>query len=788
MITAGRVHIVGVRHHSPACGRLVRRTIQRLKPAYVLIEGPSDMNDRIDELLLGHELPIAVFSFHAEAGARMAASWSPFSEHSPEWQALVTGREEGARVLFMDLPAWHKAFWGIENRYGDHGRRHARAVARLCRRYHVEGYDALWDHLFEGPADAEGELEHLAARLDAYFEALRGDEAPSDRDGPREGLMRGFILAALRDTAGADAPPIVAVCGGYHQPALAVREEEASDAAWPVVEPVEGAKSYLVPWSHHRLDSMTGYEAGMPSPTFYEAVFHAGARRAPELLLRVIVEHLRAKRHHVSSADLIAAVALSEGLARLRGHACLLRTDLLDGLAAALVKDALDAPMPWTERGAVRRETDALLVELLVALSGRREGRLAARTPRPPLLDDFARELEAKDLSPGPLARVVKLSLQSPEDLERSRVLHRARVLEIPGFTRQRGPAWASDPTLEEAWTVARSDQADSALIEASRFGATLLEAAARRLEDALEAADLGLDQLAALLGEAVFIGIDGLTDRALAEVRRHAAREPDLGKLGAALARLFGLFSQDVLFGARGSRELGAAISEAYARGLWLLEHVSGATGAADRALIDAVRALRDVARRADAAGVSADEAAFVFERRAIAIDAPPAVRGACLGAAWSLGRLGAGDEAAAATAAAIRRSSAPTAIGDFLAGLFALAREETVHGDRVLAAVDEVIAGVIEHDFLMALPALRLAFSYFPPREKADLAARIARRHGRTDASVAGLLALDADPRVITRGRELDLAVERLMVRFGLEPPGPLEGARGGAHGGAE
>ncbi|MGW1025397.1 hypothetical protein ACWD4J_17100 [Streptomyces sp. NPDC002577] len=42
---------LGVRHHSPACARLVASTIERLRPAYVLVEGPSDMNVRIDELL-----------------------------------------------------------------------------------------------------------------------------------------------------------------------------------------------------------------------------------------------------------------------------------------------------------------------------------------------------------------------------------------------------------------------------------------------------------------------------------------------------------------------------------------------------------------------------------------------------------------------------------------------------------------------------------------------------------------------------------------------------------------
>ena len=56
------VIFVGVRHHSPACARLVAATIAAHRPAHVLVEGPADMNARLDELLLGHELPIAVFT------------------------------------------------------------------------------------------------------------------------------------------------------------------------------------------------------------------------------------------------------------------------------------------------------------------------------------------------------------------------------------------------------------------------------------------------------------------------------------------------------------------------------------------------------------------------------------------------------------------------------------------------------------------------------------------------------------------------------------------------------
>ncbi len=68
--------IIGVRHHSPACARLVKERIERVCPRYVLIEGPADFNHRLDELFLPHQLPIAVYSYcqqqHGGAPGRSA--------------------------------------------------------------------------------------------------------------------------------------------------------------------------------------------------------------------------------------------------------------------------------------------------------------------------------------------------------------------------------------------------------------------------------------------------------------------------------------------------------------------------------------------------------------------------------------------------------------------------------------------------------------------------------------------------------------------------------------------
>jgi hypothetical protein len=410
------------------------------------------------------------------------------------------------------------------------------------------------------------------------------------------------------------------------------------------------------------------------------------------------------------------------------------------------------------------------------ALTRDRQGELSVNTPRPPLLADALAAVRAQDVAPAALGRTVKLDLVEAVARERSRVLHRLRVLGIPGYQRQRGPKTATDGALEEVWVIAGSPnntfgiEAESALIEAAGYGPTLASAAGRRLEDALEAENVDLGALAAILHDAVFVGVDTLTDRALAAIVTHAGHETDLGRLGVATHTLLGLWSQGVLFGAANSRTLTLCLAACYGRGVWLLEQVAGAAGAADGAIVGAVRALRDVVRLA-ARGIPIvpDELVDVCGRRAGGSDAPPAVRGACLGALWSLGRLGAGDEARDRAVHAVRQASLPTVLGDFLGGLFALAREETVHGDDVLAAIDDAVAALDDTTLLVALPALRLAFGYFPPREKVGIAERVAARHGHAGHGHS-LLHLDDEAALVARGLALDAEVEALLTRYGL------------------
>lgn len=760
--------IAGVRHHSPACARLVQRSIRRIRPAVVLVEGPADMNGRLDELALEHRPPIAICSYY-QVRDRAFASFAPLCDYSPVYVAVREGLALGADVRFIDLPAWSVPFHGVVNRYSDREQASARYVQRLSAHLGIEGLDPLWDHLFEQPID----VDTLDARLDAYFEALRStnsDAALEQRDVPREAFMAQHVAHAMVTAPG----PVLVVCGGYHAPFLARAWRDAPTERPRTPSPPTGTRhgSYLVPYSFHRLDSFTGCEAGMPSPAYYQAVWEVGPASAGERMLEAAVTRLRSARHPVSTADLIAVETMTRALMRLRGHDAIARTDLLDGLATALLKEVQDGPLPWIRRGPIRPGTDPLLVEVLDTLRGDREGSLAPRTPRPPLSADVRRELERLDLTPAVPARTVTLELIDRRDRERSRALHRVRILQIPGFARIRGPRRPTDSETTETWTLERVLDAEARWVEAAAWGATLESAAGARLEEQLHRVrgDLGL--LAHLLGEVLFVGLSTLADRVLADLAQQVNLEPRLDRLGRALSFLLALFRHDALYGAAQSAELGVLIAAMVRRGCWLFEGMGGPDATARPEELRALVAIRDAMKYATGLDLDHDAVRCVMERRALAPDAPPAHRGAALGYLWSMDALGGEGEARERAVRALRSAAQPNRIGELLAGLFALAREEVARAGVVLEALDGILAGQTWEEFLIALPALRLAFGWFPPLERDAIARQVLAIHGRRTEASSRLRRLEVDAATVARGVELERCVSERRTRFGLAP----------------
>ncbi|WP_218828811.1 DUF5682 family protein [Rhodococcus sp. 06-235-1A] len=704
-------------------------TIERVRPAHVLIEGPADYTGRLTDLTRGHQLPIALFS-HARNGRSTRVTWTAFTDFSPEWVALEQAARVGAESRFIDLPAWHPDFDSETERY-------SAAAMTAMKRMGLDTVDAMWDHVVECRAQATTTSQMIDI-LNTYFDMVRaGGPAASARE---------KYMASWARSAQLRGGPVVVVCGGYHRPAIMAELTAGpppSDA-WPpvpVAEPSLDVGTYLIPYSYRRLR--------LEAPWWYEMLWRNGIS-APQIAIEALVRSLRSQGHHVSTTDVIGFRTQALALAAMRGHSTPTRRDVLDAAAGSLIDQALTSPLPWTRAGEPDGvDPDPVITACVRTMRGDRRGALHPDSPAPGLVHHVDMLLEELDLVPG----TVSLDLTDHRGRTRSRVLHQLRLLGIPGFGRTFGPTGGSDMLSAEQWVITQTDERDPALTEAAAHGHTLVEASSAQLESALRRGGSDVATVAELLFDAVLCGLDSMSDAtALVAVESlHAAA--DLADVGLLARTSLDLWRHDFLFGSRGSTVLGAVVTAACSRVITLARRSRATPGGADIGRIEAMAVVADVMRHA--ARLLTDdpttELALLAADHGAAVD----MRGAALGTSWS--------RSTPASAAAAVRSIAPDRLGDWLCGLFGVARESFLHngsGNAVLTAVDDVVSGLTEHDFLVALPALRQSFEFFPPRERSAVAARF------VAASTASPVPESVEPGVLLDGR-IDAQLDEIGLR---------------------
>lgn len=722
-----------VRHHSPMAALLAARLVKQMRPAAVLVEGPSDYNPHLAELALDHELPIAIYSYFRDSGGASRGAYYPFSDYSPEWAVMKAARAAGAEVRFIDLP-WVEvaAADRVTHRYADAELRKGRYVEELCRRLGVEDFDDLWDALIE--SHAELDLDDFLMRVHALcFHTRLWEERVGESDRRREAFMTAGIRRAQSDVSG----PILVVTGGFHSSALAARldglecpgiddgpqprthAEPSSDAGShscelkSTDEPeeiIEGGIA-LTTYSYERLDGLAGYDAGMPNPGFYDHVWRsreAGREYSHVPLLAELAAELRKRKQTVGTADLIAVETAARALAAIRGRKRVWRRDLVDAVASALVKDELNFGVASPFLDAVH-----------AVLRGKRRGRLAAGVRLPPLVADVRRRMEEAELDLASRGSVeVSLDLLHPADQAKSRLLHGLTVLSAGGVKRTGGTDFLARRDLKklwETWRLSWTPDFEGACIEAARYGATLPEAAAARLAEQAAEPPHSAARTAGLLVQAAQAGAATVSEALLARIEELVRREPDFAGAAQTLSHLLYLYCHDEVFSSARSPRIGAVLAEAFARALWLLESQGGGGGPA-KPRVDGMRALLEAVERAEGrVELSREEFVAVLDRVHRAPKKDPLIRGAAAGALWTIGR-----SEGESVLESLRLFSDPEQLGDFLTGLFALAREAAQRCPPLVQAIDRLLLEFDAEDFQRTLPSLRLAFTYFTPREK--------------------------------------------------------------------
>jgi Family of unknown function (DUF5682) len=771
----GDVVFFPVRHHSPAAARIVQQLIQQVQPTAIAIEGPSDFNEQIPELFLPHQLPIAIYSYVQTTETRRGAFY-PFCIYSPEWQALQSAHEYKIPVEFIDLP-WADSPTNrtSQNCYSDESFSHSNYVDTLCQKLGVPDFDTLWDTLFE--IDSDLSIDDYLERCHQFCYHLRTSEhQSSSSDQQREAFMTAKIRSLITKYPG----KILVVTGGFHSyplyQSIVLNKKNPAILIDPNLPPIAQGIA-LTPYSYDRLDNLTGYNSGMPNPGFYHAVWQQRFSEGNSINSTNLVDHLLAKiiislRQHqqiASTADLIAVKTLAQGLADLRSHPEIWRQDLIDGVIGGLVKENTG-----------KSSTHPFLLAVQAVFRGGDRGQLAPGTTLPPLVQDLHQQLHHLAIFPTDKKRAIDLDLtpdnKSTEHPPRSisALLHSMRILGITGCNRTSGTDFTTRQDLVkiwERWQLQWSPEFDASSIEAAIYGATVAEATVAKLRESADRLQRNAEGAALLLLDAGLAGVQGLTPEFYPRLIELIRQDGIFLSIARSLQHLLYLYRYDEVLGTRSQTDLAAILVEAFQRGLWLLDSL-GTTGEG-KDLLKGLAGLLEVYECCGSLLLDRQpEFLQTLERVSQDVSQTALMRGGSIGALWVLGAVGAED-----ILATINYYCQPDCLGDFLTGLFHLARETTQRAPSLLLSIDKLLLAYEDTEFLEALPSLRLAFGYFTPREKHLMTKNLLQSTGAIDVATSDLLTLSVRAedtmQAITSGAseaiELESRLFALVDRYG-------------------
>ncbi len=548
------VEYFGIRHHGPGSARRLVEALEALRPAELLVEGPSDLSDQLP-LLAADEMvpPVALLAYPKDA-PEQAFFW-PFAVFSPEYQAVRWAVRAGVAVRFIDLPvAWRLPPPEAEGDPDTAETEDATAPAEpapptLSQRIardpigilaQVAGYEdgeSWWRDVIEENPDP-GPI--FAAVADAMTALREGETDLPSLEASREAHMRLEIAKSAKEAEG----PVAVVCGAWHVPALRAKHAAKDDRAILAGAPKAKVTATWAPWTSPRLAYASGYGAGVAAPGWCRHLWETPPAEQVSRWVAKIARALREEGQLVSTASLIEAERLATALAAVRGRPAPGFEELREAVVACL---CFGEPILW------RIVEDRLLL-------GNDVGEIPENVPAAPLLEDLQRQQKKARLKPEALEKELALDLRSESGLFRSTLLHRLRALAVNWG--RLTDAGKSRGTFRERWVLAWQPEFAVELVENLVHGTTIETAAACRLAKEMgeaetlgQLADLVFSAMTAQLDKAAEAGIVRLGDRAaetsdclellgalpgLAEVIRYGkARQTDAGQLTGLFVRI---------------------------------------------------------------------------------------------------------------------------------------------------------------------------------------------------------------------------------------------------------
>lgn len=694
------LHLFGIRHHGPGCARALRAALEELRPDVLLVEGPPEAEASL-AMIVREELrpPVALLLYVPDDPRR--AVYYPFTEFSPEWQALRYGVERGLPTRFFDLPL---AIFLASPSVDDPPVETAMRDDPLGVLAEAAGYsdrELWWEHQIEQRQDSAGLFEAI---LEAMREIRGASPNVHAEDELREASMRTSIRGAIKEGF----ERIAVVCGAWHAPVLdpAYRTAKQDADLLRNREKVKIACTWI-PWSYSRLAYRSGYGAGVASPSWYKHLWNAHAD-APTRWIANAAQLLRAHDLDASAANVIESVRLAESLAALRELPMPGLGELNDAIWSVLCR-ADDAPM-------------ALIREQLEI--GEAMGAVPPDTPAVPLQRDVEAKQKRLRLKPSTERKRLELDLRTDNDRARSQLLHQLALLGIPWGRLQRDGGGKG--TFREAWQLEWQVEFPIRIIEANVWGNDTASAAAA-LVRSRAAASADLAELTALLDAAVLADLADAIEAVIEAVQSQAAVAAEVLQLMDALPPMARVARYGDVRGTRAER-LVPVLDGIFAR------IVVGLPGACSSLADDAAATTLTSMGGVHESVLLLERPEMLQEWLALLdrMGLDRAIHALLRG--WCCRVLA--DRRAIEAAELERRASLELSIGSspaesaaWLEGLLRGSATLLVQQDEILRVVDRWIGSLTEETFVAALPLIRRAFARFEAPERRVLAEKLAR-----------------------------------------------------------
>lgn len=766
-----------VRHHSVACSYHLQKVLEEYQPDCILIEGPESANEMLD--IMAHpdtEAPFAIYYSYKDDKGYVSKEkeaykcYYPFLDYSPELVAVRYGVIHEVHTAFFDLPYAEILIASAENKglrkkeeknnyNDDYYLAKSRFFESLVEKSEVRSFDEFWEKHFELNGLSMSTKEFVTNMLSyCVLSRVHSDEEELKADGclKREAYMYCNIQETKKQYR-----KILVVTGGFHTYGLLRHGAEESMKLHSISKEQQGV--YLMSYSMEAADGLNGYASGMPFCNFYQHIFERiqenddFSKAYSDTVLQYLVsvgKEVRKKDGYLSTFDEICAAHMAGNLANLRGKDYPGAYELYDSVLSSFVK------------GEYNFATGRPMEILRKQMTGKKIGKLCKNAKIPPLVQDFealARTYRIK-IGTSVKSEVVLSIFSSKRHREISCFLYQMTFLDTHFAIRQKGPdlRMKKDRNLiREIWSYKWSSAVIAALVDASVYGGTLQEACASLVAERLKE-DMNAKTASDLLIQIFEMGLSKQLGIAITRLEQLLRTDEDFFSLVKAFSNVIMLDELGDLY--QSKLPIKPLIRAAYQKVMSTLPHMAQIKDEDLQATMEAVKTLNALLNREE---YRCDLESYLDILRLLLEekDVNAGLEGAVRGILYGRGVLTADSIGKACVGYMAGTQEKQQRVAYFLQGVFYTARDVLFVGEHFLFTLDSFVANVTDEDFMQMLPQLRVAFSYFTPREIDELAEKVAGIYGKDKVSFKQMQAVT--PKTYQYGKQLEKEIWNVMEK---------------------